>query len=285
MTILVQPRLLLLVTVLLHLVFADKSCSTYKGPTSVKPVPTYTTAFTVTTTETEFITTVYKTKSKGTATVLTSPGFTPVVSETCTPPPGLSNAQSSGCQRPTNNAALAAAATSYPQSVICTTTTTKTKTQTITNPHKVAATTTTVTSTVQVPAATYYAACGPDNVVNHGLGADSNKGIVDFLTFGSAPYTNQYLGIQTPYDCCVACQTTDGCKLSILSTFYGSNPPTDPACNLWFDNSSPCDGSYSPGPFEFYTDANNPRTPDQSLEYVSNGPCGEILYGGDINAK
>lgn len=135
-----------------HPIVQAKSCTTQLGSTKVSPVPTYTTAFTVTTTLTEYLTTITKTKTKGTTTIPTSPGFTPILSETTgTPDPQIAAAVAPG-----RNVATA----SFPATVFCTTTTTRTVTKSITDSHKVAASTVTVTSTATVPAATTYAACG-----------------------------------------------------------------------------------------------------------------------------
>lgn len=261
---------LILLTPIKVLAATPPSCTTHYCSTSKSPVPTSTKTSTVSTTLTESITYVTQTVSSGTTTIPTSNGFTPILSETTSVASGP----------PVANAAVVNtqhAPTSYPASVICSTTTTLTITKTATKGH--AATTITSTTTVNVPVATFYAACDANNIVDQGKGAGSGRAI-EFETFANSNYTTTEIVNSTAYDCCVACQTTFPCAFSSLSTYYGFQPPIEPNCFLMADGGGTCDGGRSIGPAEYYFDPTNPSAEPGQGFIVSNGACGQILYGG-----
>lgn len=97
---------------------------------------------------------------------------------------------------------------------------------------------------------------------------------------GPALYNSTTIENSTAYDCCVSCLTTYPCAFSILFTNYGSENPLQ--CALDFRLDGVCDGAHSVGPAEYYyeVDPGEPTLqPGQGL-IVSNGACGQIIYGG-----
>lgn len=249
---------------------ATPSCTTQLGSTSKSPVPTSTKTSTVTTTLIESVVHVTTTASSGTTTILTPKGFTPILSETTSVPPGFPDVAAAAINAKSSPI-------SYPVAVLCSTTTTVTVTKTTTKGR--AATTITSTTTLNVPAATFYAACDADNIVDQGKGSGAGRAI-RFETFAHSNYTTTEIVNSTAYDCCVACQTTYPCAFSSLFTFYGFDPPMEPVCSLMADGGGACDGSRSIGPAEYFFDPADPtKEPGQGF-IVSNGACGQIVYGG-----
>ena len=253
----------------------NPTCTTQYGSTSESPVPTSTKTLHFTTTLTESVVQVTKTITSGTSTVPTPNGFTPILSETTSVSPGFPSCL------PSNNAAVSAHGhppSCYPAFVICTTSSTLSVTKTATKGHAV--TTVTSTTTTIVPAATFYAACGADNIVDQGQGAGYGHAI-EFETFGcgAGNYNMTEIVNSTAYDCCVACQTTDLCAFSSLSTYYGENPPVEPNCFLSIPHNGLCDGGMSSGPAEYYYDPGSSAGPGQGF-IVSNGACGQVVWGG-----
>ncbi|CAF9941610.1 hypothetical protein IMSHALPRED_002812 [Imshaugia aleurites] len=224
-----------------------------------------------TTTLTESIIYVTETVTSGTTTIPTPNGFTPILSETTSVSlevdavgGAVINAQH--------------ATTSYPASVICSTTTSITITKTATTGH--AATTITSTTTVNVAAATFYAACDSNNIVDQGSGVGSGHAI-EFTTVGNGNYTSTIVANSSAYDCCVSCQTTYPCAFSILFTNYGDENPLE--CALEFEVDGTCDGGISVGPAEYYYDPGDPSSEPGQVLIVSNGACGQIVYGGGFD--
>ena len=257
------------------LAFNRPTCTTEYGFTSRSPVPTSDKTFHFTTTFTESVILVTKTVTSGTSTVPTASGFTPVLLETTSVTPGFPSCL------PTSSSAMNAhspAPSIYPTSVICTTSSTLTVTKTATKGH--VATTATSTTTTIVPAATFYAACSADNIVDQGRGAGYGHAI-EFETFGcgNGNYNTTEIVNSTAYDCCVACQTSPLCAFSTLATYYGENPPVEPNCFLSVQRDGVCDGSMSSGPAEYYYDPGSDAGPGQGF-IVSNGACGQIVWGG-----
>ncbi len=98
------------------------------------------------------------------------------------------------------------------------------------------------------------------------------------VTAGTAAYNSTTVFNSSAYDCCVSCLTTYPCAYSILFTNYGDDNPL--ACALEFRQDGVCDGGFSLGPAEYYYDPRDlSEQPGQGL-FVSNGACGQIIYGG-----
>lgn len=243
------------------------TCTTQYGSTSKSSVSTSSKTSTLTTTLTESIVYVTQTVTSGVTTIPTPNGFTPILSET-----------TSVSLRPQVAGAIIVNAqgspSSYPASVICSTTTSLTITKTVTKGH--VATTVTSTTTTTVPASTFYAACDSNNIIDQGSGVGSGRA-VQFTTVGNGNYTSTSVANSTAYDCCVSCLTTYPCAFSILFTNYDTENPL--ACVLEYNADGSCDGSMSIGPAEYYYDPGDPAEPGQNL-IVSNGACGQIIYGG-----
>ncbi|KAM0799067.1 hypothetical protein BDR22DRAFT_911587 [Usnea florida] len=249
------------------------TCTTRYGSISKSPIPTSTTTSTHITTVTQRIVYVTVTASSGTTTISTPKGFTPILSETTsiTLQVQAANAAENNAQQP---------ASSYPASVICSTTTSVTVTKTATTGR--AATTITSTTTTNVPAATFYAACDSNNIIDQGSGVGSGHA-VQFTTVGNGNYTSTSIANSSAYDCCVSCLTTYPCAFSILFTNYGDENPL--GCALEFEADGTCDGSRSAGPAEYYYDPGDlSAEPGQGL-IVSNGACGQIIYGGGFDRE
>ncbi|KAK5991605.1 hypothetical protein PT974_09890 [Cladobotryum mycophilum] len=123
-------------------------------------------------------------------------------------------------------------------------------------------TTSTVTNTISIvaPTATFYAACGPENLVS-----TANDGVnIGQITTNTA-YINTVNSIHDAYSCCVDCFNTPNCRsaFNIGSICYH----TTPVNNV-------CTPGQSNGNI-FRTNTNN-NTP----VIVSNGPCGLLGNGG-----
>jgi len=123
-------------------------------------------------------------------------------------------------------------------------------------------TTTTIltTQTIEVaePASTYYAACGPDNMIS----SINGKG---FAYFGS-PGMPQFLAVGSAYDCCAACISTPNCIGSANQVFDSRN-----LCLLEMRDFGACDGR-SQGADVGLRD----ETPDGTVT-ISNGLCGRYF--------
>ena len=118
-------------------------------------------------------------------------------------------------------------------------------------------TTTTITSTVADVAGatpTSYAACAANNIVSSYNGSPIDQGNF-FEGYVAA------LSSDSPYDCCVACQTYGGCggTLFYAGTCYLSN------------DAGTCDGSVVDA---YFYAASGGFTGIS----VSNGPCGQQIY-------
>ena len=266
------PTLILLAPISV-LATTTPTCTTQYGSTSKSPIPTSTRTSTHTTTLTESIIYVTETVTSGTTTIPTPSGFTPILSETTsvTLQVEVANGVVINAQQ---------APTSFPASVICSTTTSLTITKTATTGR--AATTITSTTTVNVPAATFYAACDSNNIVDQGSGVGSGRAI-QFTTVGDGNYTSTSIANSSAYDCCVSCQTTYPCAFSLLFTNYGDENPL--GCALEFLADGACNGGISVGPAEYYYDPGDlSAEPGQGL-IVSNGACGQIIYGGGFDRE
>ena len=134
--------------------------------------------------------------------------------------------------------------------VTTTTTFTKTFTTIITR---------TSTTTSTAPTVTLYAACAPNNIINH---ANGNQGIFLVIYGNGEPVPDS---ATTAYDCCVSCQTIPNCVYSLF--FPG-------VCQLVVAAS--CDPHDDHGTV-FKTTKELP--PDEGIT-VSNGPCGYVQNAG-----
>ncbi len=263
------PMLALLLFALINILAAGSPvCTTYYGSTSKSIIGTTTKVYVTTTTVTESIVSTTTTVSSGTLTIPTPKGFTPILSETT----------SISLQAFAANGAAAVTAsqspTSYPTSVTCTSHSTSTIIITATAGQSVGNTVTS-TSTVTVPSATFYAACDANNIIVQGKGVGAGTGL-QMVTAGDGPalYNETTIQNSTAYDCCVSCLTTYPCAFSILFNQL--------QCVLDFRLDGVCDGAHSVGPAEYYYDVNpgGPTIqPGQGL-IVSNGACGQIIFGG-----
>ena len=110
------------------------------------------------------------------------------------------------------------------------------------------------------PSATLYAACASNNIINS---ANGNQGVFEVVYNSDINSNNQVIasGAQTPYDCCVACQTTANCIFS--DVLFGN-------CELVIGSMcSPSSGQNT----GFCTLASVAAGAGFTL---SNGPCGQI---------
>ncbi|MCJ1354101.1 MAG: hypothetical protein MMC33_004088 [Icmadophila ericetorum] len=118
----------------------------------------------------------------------------------------------------------------------------------------------TTTATYTPPAATYYEACAPENLIGSYNGIGITVAIPKFSS-STPPYTSAY-------DCCVACLLTPGCA---ATSSYG---PYD-VCYL-FNDGGTCATNNVVG--TFYTD---PSIEPGGGYILSNSMCGFIQYGGE----
>lgn len=139
--------------------------------------------------------------------------------------------------------------TSHPATSITTITARIFETATVTD-------TVTETFTVTAPTATFYAACGPQNIVSTINGANIGSGTA------VAPRALLTIPNSTPYDCCVSCITRVGCKGSLL---VGS---TCTLSNVVFGSCSQINNIA----YELFTGGT------ETL-YASNGNCGRSVRG------
>ena len=249
------------------LVGAQPVCTTYYGPNSTSIIGTTTKVYITTTTVTESFVYTTTTVSSGITTIPTPKGFTPILSETT----------SISLQAFAVNGAAAATPpqtpTSYPTSVTCTSHSTSTIILTATAGHSAQATTTSV-STVIVPATTFHAACDADNIVDQGKGVGAGYGI-EMVQGGPGPqqYNATEVHNSSASACCVSCITTYPCAFSML--FVNSE-----TCVLNFRLDGVCDGGFSPGPTEYFYPLHLPSLQSGQGLIVSNGACGQVIYGG-----
>ena len=269
--------LILLTPIQLVLAATTPICSTSYGTTSKDFTRTFFTFVTRTTTVTASVIYATTTVSSGITTIPTPAGFTPVLAETT----------SVSLQVQAVNAAAAAqkpTTTSYVELVSCTSTVTSTITQIASGKQRAQTTVTSYAATATVPATTFYAACDSNNIVDQGNNVGAGHAI-QFTTIGDGAGPNPYNSSlatdvfnSSASGCCVSCQTTPGCAFSVLYTNYDTTNPL--TCSLYFRADGVCDGSFSPGPAEYFYDPHDLGTqPGQNL-IVSNGPCGQIIYGG-----
>ncbi|KAL8794506.1 MAG: hypothetical protein Q9195_002979 [Heterodermia aff. obscurata] len=122
------------------------------------------------------------------------------------------------------------------------------------------------TETVPLPGATVYAACQSSNLVNS---ANGNQGIQGG---GMGSDGASQITAATAYDCCVACQqsvdTGGTCRWPYFFNGY---------CGLI--SSGTCDpGQLFSGDY----DQTNSLTSPATGYTMSNGPCGAVANGGDV---
>ena len=262
------PVLAVILTVPINIlaVTTPPYCTTYYGSTSVSSLKTSFAVSTLTTTITQSVVYATTTVTTGITTIPTPSGFTPIFSETT----------SVSLEILVANAATADPSTSYPASVDCTATYTTTITKTPTAGQQAGTTVTSFLSTVTVPATTFYAACDSNNIVDQGFGVGAGHAI-SFFAAHDYPYNSSLISNSSASDCCVSCLTSYLCSWSVLFTNYGSENPLE--CTLYFREDGICDGGFSAGPAENYYDPDSTAQPGQEL-IVSNGACGQIIYGG-----
>ena len=182
-------------------------------------------------------------------------------------------ATSTGCMVQNHNGKTTATPVLYPGSVKCyklaevvtfsTITATASTTITITAAQQTttatSVTTTTSTVTSEQPQATFYAACGNDNLVSSvdGFGIDTISDFSNGLSFVAA---------NSAYDCCVACVLNSNCAGTIFDTrglgcIVANGPGT-------------CSASNMPG--SIATSGDQPPT----IFIASNSNCGSLQYTG-----
>ncbi|MCJ1464845.1 hypothetical protein MMC07_003460 [Pseudocyphellaria aurata] len=196
------------------------------------------------------VTTVYKTvvffKTGKTTATVSAPTFTPIVSSTTT-----SSITSTILKQaaPTTTTVIA--------TINFNTTTTPTTTVT---------TTTTVSATVSLPAATSYAACARNNLIEAVQGAEivlaARSGVSD-------PALSFFTQAKTSYDCCVSCITNSTCAAAAFSTASST-------CEMFTDASCA-----SPGAYDFQASF-NATSPADAGQVISNGNCGRFSSGVSV---
>ena len=158
--------------------------------------------------------------------------------------------------------------------------TTKIISSTITTTSTLAASTTTSTATststvtVNEPAATFYAACAPNNVYN---GTQDGRPIneYDFNGGGDAGFFS-YFDSASPYDCCVYCQTRSdvGPCGGAFFQYNDANTADGGSCIALYTGDGACNGQTNViaeyFTFEDYT--------SQHVFSASNGPCGQVVF-------
>ncbi|KAL9023008.1 MAG: hypothetical protein Q9196_007431 [Gyalolechia fulgens] len=226
--------------------------------------------------------TITSTIKSGVLTVPTSPGFTPILSQTYSlslypnrrrqlPPQGPDsmvvslNAQGQ----------VTTSANELPQSMTCEPKTTSSSSLLSVPANCPPLSTVTTTTTALAASSTVYDACASSNSVNQGFGKGTGHGI-NMLKFQNVS-SNTGIDVTTAYDCCVACQ--------MLGCAYGgflANPPV-PFCELYFQDQ--CDPrTWLGNTFVYSPDIVGSLPPDLGFT-VFNGPCGQMVYGGSSVCK
>lgn len=118
--------------------------------------------------------------------------------------------------------------------------------------------------TVAAPSATYYAACAPNNIVGTANGASFGAMQIS----GTVQPRFYYAHLNSAYDCCVACQTTNNCA----GASY-----VDGTCSVYPIGGTAGTSGGTCNPKVFFGDyfpysGGDPQT-------VINGPCGQFAYG------
>ncbi|KAI4183800.1 MAG: hypothetical protein L6R41_005179 [Letrouitia leprolyta] len=224
--------------------------------------------------------TITFTVTSGVSTVPTSPGFTPILSETYSVSLHSNRRRQLSTSGPASvvvslnsQGQVTTIASEMPQSLICEPRTTSSSLPS--NPTGCTLSTVASTTTATVADSTVYEACGSSNFINQGYGKGAGHGI-NLLTFQNVT-SNTGIDVTSAYDCCAACQ--------MLGCAYGgflANPPY-PYCELYFQDQ--CDPkSWLGNTFLYNPDVVGPLTPDLGFT-VFNGPCGQIVYGGSSVCK
>ncbi|KAL8937391.1 MAG: hypothetical protein Q9216_004444 [Gyalolechia sp. 2 TL-2023] len=229
--------------------------------------------------------TITSTVTSEVLTVPTSPGFTPILSETYSvslhpnrrrqlPSPGPdAMAVSLDPQRQ-----VVTSANKLPQSMICEPAATSSSSLLSVPTNCPALSTVTTTTTAVAASSTIYNACASNNLVNQGFGKGAGHGINE-LTFRNVTW-NTGLDVTTAYDCCVACQML-GCAYG--GFLINRRNPSDPFCGLYFQDV--CEPKEWLGnTFLYKPDFLGALQPELGFT-VFNGPCGQIVYGGSSACK
>ncbi|KAL8995640.1 MAG: hypothetical protein Q9188_006763 [Gyalolechia gomerana] len=226
--------------------------------------------------------TITSTITSGVSTVPTSPGFTPILSETYSislhpdrrrqlPPQGPNPMVVS--LNP--HGQVTTSANELPRSMICEPETTSSSSLLSVPTNCPLLSTVTTTTTAIAASSTVYDACASSNFVDQGFGKGTGHGI-NMLTFQNVT-SNTGIDVTTAYDCCVACQML-GCA---YGGFLANHP--FPFCELYFQDQ--CDPrTWLGNTFVYNPDIVGILPPDLGFT-VFNGPCGQIVYGGSSVCK
>ncbi|KAL9018418.1 MAG: hypothetical protein Q9185_004261 [Variospora sp. 1 TL-2023] len=236
--------------------------------------------------------TITVTVSSGTTSVPTSPGFTPILSETYSvsfnpyrrrqlPSKDQPSSQDQLPSSDTNSIVVSidhkgqvtTSADEAPKSMICGPETTSSMFTPAIPTYCSAVSTATTTATITVAATNTYDACAANNLVGRGLSKGAGQPI-NQVSFVNAT-SSTAIDAASAYDCCVACQ-----KLGCVA---GSHYPslTRASCDLYFQDD--CDPTAWTGSTFAYQPANVAKDPYSFT--VFNGPCGQIVYGGSSVCK
>ncbi|KAL9615106.1 MAG: hypothetical protein Q9167_000424 [Letrouitia subvulpina] len=133
--------------------------------------------------------------------------------------------------------------------------------------------TVTKTVTAVIARASYYEACGADNTI--GAVGPNNDYSITVVDIDYQRISNRTTQASDGYECCVACQLSQGCLFSRI----GGSPGQ---CYVYFDEQrAECNGGKWCGSTYGYNPAHN-LGPDNGY-IVSNGPCGQLVYAGEVN--
>lgn len=228
--------------------------------------------------------TITSTIKSGTTTVPTSPGFTPILSETYS----VSFKPNRRRQLPSHaidpifvsldsQGQVTTSASESPQSMICGPDTAPSS-PTLSIPTSCTVPVLTTTTITTVAAFSSYDACAAENLVNQGFDKGTGHGL-NLLTLYNVT-SNTGIDVSTPYDCCVACQMLGCAYGGYLGTPHNVFPYT-PYCYLYFQDR--CDPKEWVG--NTFTDDPDAVMPPSLGFTVFNGPCGQIVYGGSSVCK
>ncbi|KAJ9665945.1 hypothetical protein H2201_003856 [Coniosporium apollinis] len=145
--------------------------------------------------------------------------------------------------------------TVFVHSTLLTETATQTNTET---------STTSSTITVVAPTSTYYAACGPENVVRN-----ANGGTFNALQISGSIQPSFWSNTPTAYDCCVRCMNTPNCA---LANWAGGQCMVHPIGGTAGTSGGVCNVKHYFGNFFQRDGLGDPWT-------ISNGNCGQFSYG------
>ncbi|KAI4209563.1 MAG: hypothetical protein LQ351_007507 [Letrouitia transgressa] len=141
------------------------------------------------------------------------------------------------------------------------------------NPLCPSLSTITKTVTASIARATYYEACGADNTIG-AVGPNDGYSIT-IVEIDHQRISNYTILVSDSYECCVACQIAQGCLFSRIG-----GPPG--RCYLYLDERrAECNGGKWDGSTYGYNPAYN-LGPD-NVYIVSNGPCGQLVYAGEVD--